>query len=46
MKTFEFDGDQYEKASRHQKEWGGKLLAQLRSKEARPYWIWGAETVP
>ena len=37
MKTFEFDGDQYEKASRHQKEWGGKLLAQLRLK--------GSETI-
>jgi trans-aconitate methyltransferase len=27
MKTLEFDGKKYEKASAHQKEWGTKLIA-------------------
>lgn len=25
MRTYEFDGEKYKKASRHQKEWGNKL---------------------
>ena len=27
--TYEFDGNKYEKASRHQKEWGNKLISEL-----------------
>ena len=27
--TFEFDGEKYKKASRHQKEWGNTLIANL-----------------
>lgn len=30
MKTFEFNGDKYAKASRHQKEWGNKLISELQ----------------
>lgn len=29
MNTFEFDGEKYKKASKHQKEWGNRLLAEL-----------------
>lgn len=28
--TFEFDAEKYKKASRHQKEWGSKIIAELR----------------
>lgn len=30
MGTFEFDGEKYKKASRHQKEWGNSLISQIR----------------
>ncbi len=30
MKTFEFDGRKYKKASKHQKEWGHALIAELQ----------------
>ena len=30
MGTFEFDGEKYKKASKHQKEWGNDLIAQMR----------------
>lgn len=29
MGTFEFNGEKYKKASRHQKEWGNKLISEL-----------------
>lgn len=29
MNTFEFDGEKYKKASKHQKEWGNGLIAEL-----------------
>ncbi|HJD45874.1 MAG TPA: class I SAM-dependent methyltransferase [Candidatus Mediterraneibacter norfolkensis] len=29
MNTFEFDGEKYKKASRHQKEWGNSLISEL-----------------
>ncbi len=29
MNTFEFDGEKYKKASKHQKEWGNSLIAEL-----------------
>lgn len=29
MSAYEFDGERYKKASRHQKEWGNDLIAQL-----------------
>lgn len=29
MSNFEFDGDEYEKASKHQQEWGEKLIKEL-----------------
>lgn len=29
MKTFEFNGQKYKKASKHQKEWGNNLIAEL-----------------
>lgn len=32
MGTFEFDGEKYKKASKHQKEWGNKLIAELQLK--------------
>ena len=32
MGTYEFDGEKYKKASRHQKEWGNKLIASLQLK--------------
>lgn len=32
MGTFEFDGDKYKKASRHQKEWGNSLIGELSLK--------------
>ena len=32
MGTFEFDGEKYQKASRHQLEWGNKLISQLSLK--------------
>ena len=28
-RTFEFDGEKYKKASRHQKEWGSSLIGEL-----------------
>ncbi len=30
--THEFDGEKYEKASDHQKEWGTRLIAELNLK--------------
>ena len=30
--TFEFDGEKYKKASRHQKEWGNKIIAEFAFK--------------
>lgn len=30
MGTYEFDGEKYKKASRHQKEWGNKLISSLQ----------------
>lgn len=32
METFEFNGEKYKKASKHQKEWGNKLISQLQLK--------------
>lgn len=32
MKTFEFDGERYKKASKHQKEWGNSLISELSLK--------------
>lgn len=32
MGRFEFDGEKYKKASRHQKEWGNKLISSLHLK--------------
>lgn len=32
METFEFSGDQYKKASKHQKEWGNTLISELKLK--------------
>lgn len=32
MGTFEFNGEKYEKASKHQKEWGARLISQLQLK--------------
>ena len=29
MNTYEFDGEKYKKASRHQKEWGNSLITEL-----------------
>ena len=29
MHTFEFDGEQYKRASKHQKEWGNSLISEL-----------------
>lgn len=37
MATYEFDGEKYKQASRHQKEWGSNLISQLH--------LSGAETV-
>ena len=31
--TFEFDGEKYKKASRHQKEWGSSLIGELSLKD-------------
>ena len=33
MVKYEFDGDKYLKASKHQKEWGEKLIEEIRPKE-------------
>lgn len=30
MDKYEFDGEKYKKASKHQKEWGNKLISQIR----------------
>jgi len=30
MRAFEFDGEKYKQASKHQKEWGQNLIAGLR----------------
>lgn len=30
MGTFEFNGEKYAQASRHQKEWGSRLISGLR----------------
>ena len=30
MRTFEFNGERYAQASRHQKEWGSRLISGLR----------------
>lgn len=32
MGTYEFDGEKYEKASKHQREWGTRLIAECRLK--------------
>lgn len=32
MRTFDFDGEKYKKASKHQKEWGNLLIANLNLK--------------
>jgi len=32
MYTFEFDGEKYKKASKHQKEWGNSLIGELTLK--------------
>ena len=32
MHTFEFDGEKYKKASKHQKEWGNSLIGELTLK--------------
>lgn len=32
MSPYEFDGEKYKKASKHQKEWGNRLIAQLHLK--------------
>ena len=32
MSPYEFDGEKYKKASKHQKEWGNRLIGQLRLK--------------
>lgn len=32
MHTFEFDGEKYKKASKHQKEWGNSLIGELSLK--------------
>lgn len=37
MAAYEFDGEKYKQASRHQKEWGNNLISQLH--------LSGAETV-
>lgn len=29
MSTFQFDGEKYKRASRHQKEWGNKLISEI-----------------
>ena len=29
MAAYEFDGEKYKQASRHQKEWGNNLISQL-----------------
>ena len=29
MSNFEFDGEKYKQASRHQKEWGNRLISEL-----------------
>ncbi len=29
MTTFEFDGNKYKKASKHQKKWGNKIIGEL-----------------
>lgn len=29
MAVYEFDGEKYKQASRHQKEWGNNLISQL-----------------
>ena len=29
MGTFEFDGEKYRSASKHQKEWGSDLIAEI-----------------
>ena len=29
MNTYEFDGEKYKKASRHQREWGNSLITEL-----------------
>lgn len=30
MSTFEFDGEKYKQASKHQKEWGNRLISELK----------------
>ncbi len=32
MHTFEFDGEKYKKASKHQQEWGNSLIGELSLK--------------
>lgn len=44
MSPYDFDGEKYKKASKHQKEWGNRLIGQLRLKEMNPSWIWVAGT--
>ncbi len=45
MNTFEFDGEKYKKASRHQKEWGNSLSQSCLCAAMKPYWIWDAGMV-
>lgn len=33
MAKYEFDGNKYQKASKHQKEWGKKLIEELKFKK-------------
>ena len=30
MKTYEFYGEKYKKASKHQKEWGNAIISELK----------------
>ena len=32
MKAFEFDGEKYKKASKHQREWGNSLIEEISLK--------------
>jgi len=32
MSNFEFDGNKYKKASKHQKKWGNKIISELNIK--------------
>ena len=32
MQNFEFDGEKYKQSSKHQKEWGNRLISELKIK--------------